>query len=553
MPVKMGYGGDNDYSRRSNGRSSGQSRVGGGKYGGGVSKVGGYSKMSKSSELGGGLVAPKWDLSRLEPFNKDFYRENQKISERSEGEIVSYRDQHNITVKGSYVPRPIQNFVECNMPDYCMMEIKHQGYNAPTPIQAQCWPIAMSGKDLVGVADTGSGKTLAFMLPGIVHINHQRPVQRGDGPVVVVLAPTRELAQQIQEVAEQFGRSTDIRNVCVYGGTPRYQQLQQLRMSPQIMIATPGRLLDFMEHGQTNMKRCTYLVLDEADRMLDMGFEPQIRKIIDQIRPDRQTLMFSATWPREVKQLANDFLKNEVMINIGSMELSANHNITQIVDVCQDYEKEKKLQDLLKNQVCKTLIFTATKKQVDQLTWKLSNSGHICFSMHGDKGQSERDWALSQFKRGEHAILVATDVAARGLDVDDIKRVINYDFPGQFEDYVHRIGRTGRRGNKGTSYTFFTAKDGGKARRLVEILKEANQEVNPKLEMLSRGSHGRSFSRYGGGGGGRFGGGGGRSRGGGGRGGSYGGGGGGGYKSGGNSSTSGGASSNGGGGWMQWK
>jgi len=496
-----------DHSQRPSGRPSGNSRVGGGRFGGGVSKVGGgrfansFGRPSKG-ELGAGLVAPEWELSTLEPFKKNFYKEHPKVSARSESKVEAYRTKHNITVSGNNVPRPIQKFKECNFPDYCMEEIKAQGYSKPTPIQAQAWPIAISGKDLVGIAATGSGKTLAFILPGIVHINHQTPVRRGDGPIVVVLAPTRELAQQIQEVATQFGKSTDLRNVCVYGGTPRHQQMHQLRGAPQILIATPGRLLDFLENGQTNMNRCTYLVLDEADRMLDMGFEPQIRKIIQMIRPDRQTLMWSATWPREVQQLANDFQKDVVMINIGSMDLSANHNILQIVDVCQQYEKEKKLEDLLsemKDHMCKTLIFAGTKKQVDGLTWKLSKAGYKCYGMHGDKGQSERDWVLQQFKNGQHPILVATDVAARGLDVDDIKFVINYDFPNNSEDYVHRIGRTGRRGNTGTSYTFFTPNDSGQARKLMDILKEAKQQVNPKLEMLAMmgGSNKRSFKRHG--------------------------------------------------------
>jgi len=388
-----------------------------------------------------------------------------------------------------------------------MKEIEKQGYSKPTAIQAQAWPIAMSGRDLVGVAATGSGKTLAYTLPGIVHINHQQPMQRGDGPIVVVLAPTRELAQQIAEVATQFGKSTHLRNVCVYGGTPRYHQMRQLQQSPQILIATPGRLLDFLEGGQTNLKRCTYLCLDEADRMLDMGFEPQIRKIIEQIRPDRQTLMWSATWPKEVEQLADDYFRNPVRVNVGSQELSASHNILQIVDVCQDYEKEKKLEDLLsemKSHMCKTLIFTATKKQVDELTWKLSKAGYKAYGIHGDKGQSERDWVLNQFRVGQHPILVATDVAARGLDIDDVKFVINYDFPSQTEDYIHRIGRTGRSNRSGTSYTFFTPGDVSHAQKLIDILKEAKQQVNPKLEMMAmmRGvNHRRKFSRYGGGGG----------------------------------------------------
>lgn len=187
-----------------------------------------------------------------------------------------------------------------------------------------------------------SGKTLAYILPAIVHINNQPPIRRGDGPIVLVLAPTRELAQQIQQVANDFGKSSHIRNSCVFGGAPKGPQARDLERGVEICIATPGRLIDFLERGTTNLERCTYLVLDEADRMLDMGFEPQIRKILGQIRPDRQTLMWSATWPKEVKKLAGDFMKNYKQLNVGSLELSANHNILQIVDICQEHEKENK-------------------------------------------------------------------------------------------------------------------------------------------------------------------------------------------------------------------
>lgn len=220
--------------------------------------------------------------------------------------------------------------------------IKRQGYEVPTAIQAQGWPIAMSGRDLVGIAQTGSGKTLGYILPAIVHINNQPPISRGDGPIALVLAPTRELAQQIQQVCRDFGTSSYIRNTCIFGGAPKGPQARDLERGVEIVIATPGRLIDFLEKGTTNLQRCTYLVLDEADRMLDMGFEPQIRKIVEQIRPDRQTLMWSATWPKEVRKLAQDFLNDYIQINIGSLQLSANHNILQIVDVCQEHEKEPK-------------------------------------------------------------------------------------------------------------------------------------------------------------------------------------------------------------------
>merc|ERR1719454_2792440 len=194
--------------------------------------------------------------------------------------------------------------------------------------------MALSGRDVVGIAQTGSGKTLSFILPSIVHINHQPYLERGDGPIVLALVPTRELAQQVAQVATEFGHSSRIRNVCVYGGAPKGPQIRDLENGCEIVIATPGRLIDILEMGKTNLRRTTYLVLDEADRMLDMGFEPQIRKIISQIRPDRQVLMWSATWPKSVQRLAESFLKEYIHINIGAQELHANHNILQIVDVC---------------------------------------------------------------------------------------------------------------------------------------------------------------------------------------------------------------------------
>ncbi|XP_017781492.1 PREDICTED: probable ATP-dependent RNA helicase DDX17 isoform X2 [Nicrophorus vespilloides] len=468
-----------------------------GNYGGG-----------RRNNAGACLRKPRWDLSRLEPFKKDFYVPHLRVAQRTKYEVDEWRHSKEISLKGKQIPFPVLSFEETCFPDYVISEIRKMGFKAPTPIQSQGWPIALSGRDMVGIASTGSGKTLSYILPAIVHINNQSRLLRDDGPIVLVLAPTRELAQQIQQVACDFGQTSRIRNTCVFGGAPKGPQANDLSDGVEIVIATPGRLIDFLESNRTNLRRCTYLVLDEADRMLDMGFEPQIRKIIEQIRPDRQTLMWSATWPKEVQALATEFLKDYVQINVGSLQLSANHNILQIIDVCQEYEKETKLSTLLKEIMAekenKTIIFIETKRRVDDITRKMKRDGWPAVCIHGDKSQQERDWVLQDFRSGKAPILVATDVAARGLDVEDVKFVINFDYPSNSEDYVHRIGRTGRSSRTGTAYTFFTPSNANKAADLVAVLKEAKQVINPKLIEMTENrnwnngnSNGRGRNRWG--------------------------------------------------------
>lgn len=338
------------------------------------------------------------------------------------------------------------------------------------------------------------------MLPGIVHINAQPLLQPGDGPIVLVIAPTRELACQIKEEVDKFGHSSRIRNTCCYGGAPKGPQGRDLRDGVEIVIATPGRLLDFLSNRETNLRRVTYLVFDEADRMLDMGFEPQIRKIVSQVRPDRQTLLWSATWPREIQTLAREFLQNPLQVNIGSLETQASKNVTQHVYVVDKFEKTRKFYSLLKDMMDgrRILVFTATKRMADQLTRELRTEGWPALALHGDKNQKERDWVLAQFKQGKSPLLIATDVASRGIDVKDIKAVINFDYANNVEDYVHRIGRTGRAGATGDAYTFFTMDDAKKAAPLVKVLEEAGQQVSPELRDLA--SRGGGFGRRGGGG-----------------------------------------------------
>ncbi|KAL3067373.1 hypothetical protein OYC64_017165 [Pagothenia borchgrevinki] len=434
------------------------------------------------------LRKKKWNMDDLPKFEKNFYTEHPEVQHLSQFEMEEFRRNKEITVRGSGCPKAIPAFHQAQFPQYVMDVLMQQHFKEPTAIQAQGFPVALSGRDMVGIAQTGSGKTLAYLLPAIVHINHQPYLERGDGPICLVLAPTRELAQQVQQVALEYGKSSRIKSTCVYGGAPKGPQIRDLERGVEIIIATPGRLIDFLESGKTNLTRCTYLVLDEADRMLDMGFEPQIRKIVEQIRPNRQTLMWSATWPKDVRQLAEDFLREYVQINIGALELSANHNILQIVDVCMETEKDQKLLQLMEEIMAekenKTIIFVETKKRCDELTRRMRRDGWPAMCIHGDKSQPERDWVLAEFRSGKAPVLLATDVASRGLDVEDIKFVINYDYPNSSEDYVHRIGRTARSTNTGTAYTFFTPGNCRQARDLVRVLTEARQAVNPKLLQL---------------------------------------------------------------------
>ncbi|OPB41101.1 ATP-dependent RNA helicase DBP2 [Trichoderma guizhouense] len=479
---------------------------GGGGYGGGFGGGGG----DRMGHLGAGLQKQDWDLSTLPKFEKDFYKEDPDVSSRSPAEVDEFRRKHQMTIAGREVPKPVETFDEAGFPRYVMDEVKAQGFPAPTAIQSQGWPMALSGRDVVGIAETGSGKTLTYCLPAIVHINAQPLLAPGDGPIVLILAPTRELAVQIQQEISKFGRSSRIRNTCVYGGVPKGPQIRDLSRGVEVCIATPGRLIDMLEAGKTNLRRVTYLVLDEADRMLDMGFEPQIRKIIEQIRPDRQTLMWSATWPKEVRALASDFLQDFIQVNIGSMELAANHRITQIVEVVTEMEKRDKmikhLEKVMENKENKILIFVGTKRIADDITRFLRQDGWPALSIHGDKQQNERDWVLDQFKTGKSPIMVATDVASRGIDVRNITHVLNYDYPNNSEDYIHRIGRTGRAGQHGTAITLFTTDNQKQARDLVNVLQEAKQQIDPRLAEMVRyggGGGGRGYGGYRGRGGGR--------------------------------------------------
>ncbi|XP_013628764.1 PREDICTED: DEAD-box ATP-dependent RNA helicase 14 isoform X1 [Brassica oleracea var. oleracea] len=412
----------------------------------------------------------------------------------------AYCRRHEITVSGGQVPPPLMSFETTGFPPELLREVLNAGFSAPTPIQAQSWPIAMQGRDIVAIAKTGSGKTLGYLLPGFMHLQRVRNDSRM-GPTILVLSPTRELATQIQDEAVKFGRSSRISCTCLYGGAPKGPQLRDLERGADIVVATPGRLNDILEMRRISLRQVSYLVLDEADRMLDMGFEPQIRKIVKEIPTKRQTLMYTATWPKGVRKIAADLLVNPAQVNIGNVdELVANKSITQHIEVVAPMEKQRRLEQILRSQEpgSKVIIFCSTKRMCDQLTRNLTRQFGAA-AIHGDKSQPERDNVLNQFRSGRTPVLVATDVAARGLDVKDIRAVINYDFPNGVEDYVHRIGRTGRAGATGQAFTFFGDQDSKHASDLIKILEGANQRVPPQIrDMAARGGGGMNkFSRWG--------------------------------------------------------
>ncbi|KAG9153965.1 hypothetical protein Leryth_000481 [Lithospermum erythrorhizon] len=369
-------------------------------------------------------------------------------------------------------------------------------------------------------AQTGSGKTAAFCFPIISGIMSGQGVQRPSHmprmsfPLALILSPTRELSCQIHEEAKKFAYQTGVRVVVAYGGAPINQQLRDLERGVDILVATPGRLVDLLERARLSLQMIRYLALDEADRMLDMGFEPQIRKIVQQMDMPppgiRQTMLFSATFPKEIQRLASDFLANYIFLAVGRVG-SSTDLIAQRVEFVQETDKRSHLMDLLHAQRANgvqakqalTLVFVETKKGADSLEHWLCMNGFPAAAIHGDRTQQEREYALRSFKTGHTPILVATDVAARGLDIPHVAHVINFDLPKDIDDYVHRIGRTGRAGKTGLATAFFNESNSSMARALSELMQEANQEVPDWLSRFAtRHSYGGKNRR----GGGRFGG-----------------------------------------------
>ncbi|VDL92389.1 unnamed protein product [Schistocephalus solidus] len=410
------------------------------------------------------------------------------LEEMTDRDWRIFREDYNISTKGGNIPSPIRSWKESSISPDLLKIISKAGYAEPTAIQRQAIPIGLQNRDIIGVAETGSGKTLAFLVPLLTWIQSLPKLERLEdteqGPYALILAPTRELAQQIEEESVKFGSPLGIKTLAVIGGLSREEQALKLRMGAEIIIGTPGRMNDVLENRYIVLNQCTYLVLDEADKMIDMGFEPEVNSILTYLpvtnqKPDteeaedntkllanfsskqkyRQTVMFTATMPPAVERLARSYLRRPAIVYVGTAG-KPTERVEQIVYMVQEQGKRKKLLSILGEGIePPVIIFVNQKKGADVLAKGLEKLGHSAVVLHGGKGQEQREYALASLKNGQKEILVATDVAGRGIDIKDVSMVINYDMAKTIDDYVHRIGRTGRAGKSGMAITFLTKDD----------------------------------------------------------------------------------------------
>ena len=399
-----------------------------------------------------------------------------------------------VETSGRDIPEPVEDFTEENIGALLMANVQRAKFTKPTPVQKYSIPICHAKRDIMACAQTGSGKTAGFLFPTITQMLNNGPAQcvldnkqrggRGGGgfygssrqismPSALILAPTRELAVQIEQEAQKFCYMTRIRPVVVYGGARMKDQLYSVSRGADMLVATPGRLVDMIQRGYISLEGVRFLILDEADQMLDMGFIPQLRRIVEDLgmvgKDERQTMMFSATFPHEIQQLASDFLKNDyIFLSVGVVGQAA-QDVQQSVEYVQNRDKDPFLLRLLSNIEGRVLVFVETKRKADELQWFLQGKGILGNSIHGDRSQGEREHALAEFKDGSRPVLVATSVASRGLDIPKVQYVINYDMPSNIQSYVHRIGRTGRAGNIGKAVSFINEQNSNVSRDLCNI------------------------------------------------------------------------------------
>lgn len=453
-----------------------------------------------------------WNSSGVPEFRRNFYSEHPAVKAMTLEQAKEERRKRAIRIlypSEEEAPNPVLTFEQAAFPNNitALLDVL---FRVPTPIQSQCWPTILAGNDLVGIAETGCGKTLAFVLPSLVHIQAQPPLRPNDGPIVLILAPTRELIDQIGEEANRFASLANIRTATVYGQMVNsIETLRKLREGVHLLAASPAKLMDLCGRRQTNLSRVTFFVLDEADRLLDQGFQPQILSISNIVRPDRQVLMLSATWNTEVDDLMRRVFPSRnrphhVQIGAGPKAVSS---ITQTFHLANsESEKQQLFFDLMDDTAHKlTLVFANTKRTVDYLYRQLParTNCHVFPGMiHGDIPQTERRMVLKKFKEKQLNCLIATDLASRGLDILNILQVVNYDCPRDYCTYIHRVGRTGRVGRKGTSVTFLTREDVWQCpeffRGVIPGLIDNKQQVPSWLKTLveSAGGYGNRLSSF---------------------------------------------------------
>ena len=417
------------------------------------------------------------------PIIKNIYIPPAEFSNKSREEVEQLRkDLGNIVVHGLNVPSPIANWTDCGLPEPILQAIKLRNFERPTPIQCQAIPCILSGRDIIGCAVTGSGKTLAFILPCLLHVLAQPKTGQNEA-AAVLLAPTRELALQTHSECKAFFELMGLKTVCLFGGGDIENQLAAIKNGVSVIVATPGRFVDLLTHSSFNLDRCGFFVVDEADRMFDLGFEPQVMRIADRMRSDRQTLMFSATFPHTVERCARKLLTNSIEIVVGVRNVVSS-DIEQHILVISEDEKLNKLLKVLgehSSEGEQALVFTNTQDKAELLFGQLTKYGYSASFLHAGMEQTDRACILHDFRDHRYDILVVTSVGARGIDISSISLVVNYDAPDHEADYVHRIGRTGRAGKKGFAYTFVTWDERQSANEIKNALKKSCVEIPEDL------------------------------------------------------------------------
>uniref|UniRef100_A0A8C7PID5 RNA helicase n=1 Tax=Oncorhynchus mykiss TaxID=8022 RepID=A0A8C7PID5_ONCMY len=420
-----------------------------------------------------------------EPYRKDFYVEVPELAKMSPEEVNVHRlDLEGIAVKGKGCPKPIKSWVQCGTSMKILSALKRHSYEKPTPIQAQAIPAIMSGRDLIGIAKTGSGKTIAFLLPMYRHIMDQRPLEEAEGPIAVIMTPTRELALQITKECKKFSKPLNLRVVCVYGGTGISEQIAELKRGAEIIVCTPGRMIDMLgANSGKPLKKKIYIYIFFFFVFVFRLVE--VMRIMDNVRPDRQTVMFSATFPRAMEALARRILSKPIEVQVGGRSVVCS-DVEQHVLVIEEDQKFLKLLEILGHYQEKgsVIIFVDKQEHADGLLKDLMKASYPCMSLHGGIDQYDRDSVINDFKNGACRLMVATSVAARGLDIKQLILVVNYNCPNHYEDYVHRAGRTGRAGNKGFAYTFITDEQARYAGDIIKALELSGSPVPKELEQL---------------------------------------------------------------------